>query len=104
MFGLGRMRGRRAGVVLAGGSSGEAAVVPLSFFSSSRGRFPVRVPLSLSIPVIGSASEGGLVCEAKKRVAGAACIHLFTAFSYAFVRKPGFGLTWCFTHALFLTA
>ncbi|KAL3223898.1 hypothetical protein MRX96_049664 [Rhipicephalus microplus] len=31
MFGRGRMRGRRAGVVLAGGSSGEAAVVPLSF-------------------------------------------------------------------------
>ncbi|KAL3206299.1 hypothetical protein MRX96_040159 [Rhipicephalus microplus] len=31
MFGRGRMGGRRAGVVLAGGSSGEAAVVPLSF-------------------------------------------------------------------------
>ncbi|KAL3211403.1 hypothetical protein MRX96_036441 [Rhipicephalus microplus] len=88
-LGRGRRRGGRAGVVLAGGSSGVAAVVRFSFFPASRGRFPVTVPLSLSIPVIGSASEGGLVCQAKKRVTSGACIHLFTAFSYAFVGESG---------------
>ncbi|KAL3185145.1 hypothetical protein MRX96_031021 [Rhipicephalus microplus] len=90
MFGRGRRSGRRAGVVLAGGSSGVAAVVPFSFFPASRERFPVTVPPVAFNPSHRFRLGGGLVCQAKKRVAGAACIHIFTAFSYAFVWKPGF--------------
>ncbi|KAL3187799.1 hypothetical protein MRX96_024553 [Rhipicephalus microplus] len=86
MFGRGRMRGRRAGIVLAGGSSGEAAVVPLSFFLSSRGRFPVAVPLALSIPVIGSASKG--VSSAKPR--NVSPVLLASTFSLLFP-TPSYG-------------